>query len=408
MSASIIKLLIVRPARILGLLCTIAILLHTSVGAADPISSSELHNLNIGNEYYVQPGDTDCSLAGDESLVGNDAVAKIMDYFVNKKGLSAPQAAGIVGNIQSETAGTFNPSIVQGGAHSNSPVVGKGYGLAQWTDSGRQKNLVAFANKESLPVNSMKAQLDFIWEELSTSYKTSSLEPLQTVTTPQEAAVIIMVNYEAPKDHDPHGPNAKARSQHAADALVAYGAGTDGNTPSDDTGLALGVGCLSGADTAAVAGEGFIGNCAGKGSTAPIHCGQCVAYVEWALGAHADPSKGPYTSLTDQSGPLTYAAATVTKNLAAKGFTVNRTPAVHATFSMSGASGALGNHWGHTGIVSKVNVDNSGNLVSIVVEQSNWSPSGNQELYNGDTVLTADQLKKYDTTYAHTEVGWHD
>ncbi len=368
---------------------------------------------------YFDVLDGTCNTAddGSASLLGSDKQSKAFNYFVSQ-GLSAVQSAGIVGNLISESAGTMDPRIVQGGSKADSPTPNVGYGLAQWTSTGRQQNLEDFAAKENLPVYNMKLQLDFIWHELSNDYKASSLTPLQSATTPRDAAVIILVNYEAPADHDPNGPNADARTQHAVDVLRLYGNGQGSSTSTSPvaTGVVSSGGTstsgsnsscsgstassINTSDTTAIAGKGFIGNCGGKGSTAPIVCGQCVNYVEWALNAHADHSKGPYNVLTDQSGPGYHKAETVTKNLGGKGFTVNSTPAVHATFTIPAA--ALGNTYGHTGIVSQVNTDANGAVTSIVVEQSNW-PSG--EKYGQMTISEA-KIKSWQMKFAHTEVGW--
>lgn len=365
------------------------------------------------------------------NIPGSDNMQKAFNYFVGK-GLTDIRAAAIVGNLMGESS-SISPDSKQGGG-------GAGRGIAQWSSPGRWDTLVKFAGSRD-PYD-LATQLDFMWAELNHQAPagdyTAALANLNKQDTIEDATAWFMGTTEAGMHkgnvvdsvtksyiakygrfsgyENPGTPRLDVRISDAKDVLQLYGASSgaaDAASASADTGGAdtssnsCANNVSSDISTTAQAGSGFIGNCAGKGSMAPIHCGQCVAYVEWALGAHADPKKGPYTSLTDQKGPLTWAASTVVKNLGSKGFTVDGTPAVHATFSMSGARDALDNHWGHTGIVSQVNTDAKGNLVSIVVEQSNWSPDG-KELYNGDTVLTVAQLKKYHTTFAHTEVGWHD
>lgn len=391
-------------------LCIFAVLLQSGTGAAAPISASELHNLNIDNEYSFLDGES-CGGGGSADLAGNDNIANAFSYFLGK-GFDTMHTAAIVGNLWNEAS--LNPLRVEAigqGLPATSkdpaglPVVKlpngsmsqPGWGIAQWTPSGK---IIGIAKDLGITgdITQLGTQLDIVYAEMTGTSPTgvkNMAEGLKNTTSLAAAVDYFNKNFE--------GGTTGNRLTYAKQALQNYG-----DTPAaTTTGSSSSTDCASGGDTAAQAGKGFIGNCAGKGSMAPIHCGQCVAYVEWALNAHADPKKGPYSVLTDQNGPLYHAAASVTKNLGAKGFTVNRTPAVHATFSMSGAKSALDNHWGHTGIVSQVNTDASGNLVSIVVEHSNWSPA-NAELYNGDTTLTAAQLKKYDTTFAHTEVGWHD
>jgi surface antigen len=342
-------------------------------------------------------GSQSCSAPGDDSLVGNDKVSQIMNYFVGQ-GLSAPQAAGIVGNIQSESAGTFNPRIVQGGTFADAPTPNVGYGLVQWTTAGRQQGLKDFAVKEGLPVSSMKLQLDYIWEELNTGYKDSTLTPLRNADTPQQAAVIFMVNYEAPKDHDPNGANAQARSKNAANALVAYGAGTGGTTtpaPTDTTSTDTSSGCsgdTTSGDSTAVAGQGFVGNCAGQGSFASIVCGQCVDYVKWVMRNHYPPYQGEATGN----------GVDVAKHLAdTYHVPLNHTPAVHSIVSWGPpyTSGSAG----HVALVSQVNTNAQNQVTSIVVEDSNYS-SPPDERYRKRTITDIHMING--GTYAHIEGGW--
>lgn len=359
----------------------------------------------LGIHYYdVDTGGPASCTAGDDSLVGNDKVQQIMNYFVGQ-GLTAPQAAGLAGNIQSETAGTFDPSIVEGGGKSDTIPATGGYGLAQWTSPGRKQNLQAFATQEGLPVSSMKLQLDFIWHELSTSYNDSTLTPLKASTTVDDASDIILAHYETSQDYLDNGlggRDGQARRHNSEVILASYGAPTDASTTSTATASSSDDTCGSGTGGGtATAGSGFVGNCV-DGTQTPAHCGQCVAYVEYVLSKHADPSKGPYSVLTDQSGSDYHAAESVVPNLGKKGFTVNTTPAVHATFIIPAS--VLGNGVGHTGIVSQVNTNSSGTVTSIVIEESNWSPP-DAEMYDTRT-LTAAQIQSYQMKFAHTEVGW--
>jgi surface antigen len=346
--------------------------------------------------FDVNDGAQICSATGDESLVGNDKVSQIMNYFVGQ-GLTAPQAAGITGNIQSESAGTFNPRIVQGGSFADSPTPNVGYGLVQWTTAGRQQGLKDFAAKEGLPVSSMKLQLDYIWQELNTGYKDSTLTPLQNADSAQQAAVIFMVNYEAPKDHDPNGPNAQARSKNAANALAAYGASTGGTTtpaPTDTT-TDTTSGCSDGTnsgDTTAVAGQGFVGNCDGQGSFASIVCGQCVDYVKWVMRNHYPPYQGEATGN----------GVDVAKHLAdTYHVPLNHTPAVHSIVSWGRpfTSGSAG----HVALVSQVNTNAQNQVTSIVVEDSNYS-SPPDERYRKRTITDLHMING--GTYAHIEGGW--
>lgn len=181
--------------------------------------------------------------------VGADNVQKAFNYFVTVRGLSPAQSAGIVGNMMVEDPGLV-PTTVQGGGTSQTPIAGKGYGISQWTDGGRQAGLVALAQTEVPPNNtpaSLTTQLDYVWQELNTSYK-SALTDLKagTVRVPgsdaaYNAAVSFMINYEAPKDRSPTGPNAQARGGNADQIMARYGGGITVGT----TGAAGAGGCAS-------------------------------------------------------------------------------------------------------------------------------------------------------------------
>jgi hypothetical protein len=165
-------------------------------------------------------------------LAGADNIKKAMSYFITVRGLTAAQAAGIVGNLMVEDPGLV-PTTVQGGGTAQAPISGKGYGIGQWTDGGRQAGLVSLAKTEAPPNNtpaSLTTQLDFVWQELNTTYK-GALADLKagTVRVPGKsaaynAAVSIMINYEAPKEKSPTGPNAIARGGNA-DQIVGGGGG---------------------------------------------------------------------------------------------------------------------------------------------------------------------------------------
>lgn len=75
-------------------------------------------------------------------LAGSDNREKIWNYL-KAKGLSPEQAAGVLGNIQSESAGSFSPTVNEYGKTFGDG----GYGIVQWTD-GRRTNVVTYLNKQ--------------------------------------------------------------------------------------------------------------------------------------------------------------------------------------------------------------------------------------------------------------------
>jgi Phage tail lysozyme/Peptidase_C39 like family len=138
---------------------------------------------------------------GTSALVGNDNLEKILRYFVGK-GLTLVQASGIAGNLSQESG--FNPAIIGGDA----PVVasstyvlvsGTGFGIAQWTDPSRQQGLTALSKSTNRTVIDLSLQLDYMWQEMTTTFS-GSLVSLKASTTPDNAAYVFHRDYEGSAD----------------------------------------------------------------------------------------------------------------------------------------------------------------------------------------------------------------
>lgn len=133
------------------------------------------------------------------NLVGNDNYEKGLRYYVGKN-LTLAQAAGILGNFKEESG--MNPAIIQGGkiADNNYILVdGTGFGIAQWTSGGRQDNLEKFAKEKNKKITDLSMQLDFTWDEINKSYK-STLTALKKETDPEKAAIVFHNGYESSAD----------------------------------------------------------------------------------------------------------------------------------------------------------------------------------------------------------------
>ena len=100
--------------------------------------------------------------------------AKTAWNFFKKQGFSDSGVAGIMGNFKCESH--FDPSIVEGGSHSDTPTDGRGFGLAQWTFASRQQPLVALAQQQGKKASDLGVQLNYVMQELHGAY--SKLLPL--------------------------------------------------------------------------------------------------------------------------------------------------------------------------------------------------------------------------------------
>jgi len=133
------------------------------------------------------------SLAGDAPLAAAPAQSPgqtAFNFFVSK-GLSKPQAAGIVGNLVQESG--INPSSVQPG--------GPGRGVAQWSvgarwDRSANDNLQWYATSHHMAAGALATQLNFIWYEL-TAFQGYGLRALRAASTVALATHVFAASFEA-------------------------------------------------------------------------------------------------------------------------------------------------------------------------------------------------------------------
>lgn len=149
------------------------------------------------------------------SLKGSNNAEKIWNYLKGK-GLNDYGAAGLLGNLNAESAlrpnnlqNTYEKKLgytddayvaaVDSGAYTNFVNDSAGFGLAQWTYWSRKQNLLNFAKSAGKSIGDLEMQLDFLWKELSESYK-SVLTTLKTATSILEASNAVLLKYERPAD----------------------------------------------------------------------------------------------------------------------------------------------------------------------------------------------------------------
>lgn len=156
------------------------------------------------------------SLATAVQLPANALIA--FSFFVTR-GLTPAQSAGIVGNLMQES--NVNPNEPNGG------------GIAQWTDPGRNAALHSYAISINQPVNSLSAQLNFIWQELNTTYA-GTLAALKKTSTPAAAAIVIQNDYElclGSNTSNPNVANGCNQNNRIAQANNVFQAGTGASPP---------------------------------------------------------------------------------------------------------------------------------------------------------------------------------
>lgn len=148
-------------------------------------------------------------------LTGNTNTEKVRNYLLGK-GLPEPAVFGLMGNIQEESA--FKPknlqnsyekklgmtddsytAAVDNGSYQNFAGDAAGYGLCQWTSSGRKAALLQHMRARGLSIGDLEGQLDFLWVELTGSYK-GVLSTIRAAGSIREASDIVLTKFERPAD----------------------------------------------------------------------------------------------------------------------------------------------------------------------------------------------------------------
>ena len=150
---------------------------------------------------FYTPDDTACSETSTNTgtITGSENLETILK-FLTGKGLSLAAAAGIAGNLFQESG--YYPAKIQNSStfatDSYAPVNGVGFGIAQWTFTSRQLPLTDMAKTQGKSIIDINLQLDFMWAELTSSYKPvleylsaiKSNTPINSTSAPMAAAII--------------------------------------------------------------------------------------------------------------------------------------------------------------------------------------------------------------------------
>jgi len=181
-------------------------------------------NFGVGAEDVLEGCACGASSSGGPSdFSGNNNVEIAFNYFISK-GLSATQAAAIVGNFMQESGPELNPEA-NSGSH---------YGIAQWDIGGREANLRTFARETNRAnkFNTLEVQLEFVWLETTGEGATPSVPGNNRPVLPAMDAAdgdlpqlvkIWLVEWEGAK-----GQEEEQRLEYAQQVLDTYGGGSGG------------------------------------------------------------------------------------------------------------------------------------------------------------------------------------
>lgn len=161
------------------------------------------------------------------ALRGKNNEEKIWNYLCAKFG-NAYGAAGTMGNMLAESGlnpknleNTGNTKLgmtddeyteaVDNGSYTKEQFIhdGFGYSIVQHTYWSRKKALYEFVKSQNKSIGNLEAQLEFVYQELSTSYK-SLLDILKNAKSVSEASSAFMLKFERPYDQSVAAQNKRA------------------------------------------------------------------------------------------------------------------------------------------------------------------------------------------------------
>lgn len=152
--------------------------------------------------------------------------------FLKSKGLNDYAAAGIMGNLFSESGLNSNnlqnscstklgmtdaeyTAAVDNGSYTNFVHDSAGYGLAQWTYYSRKQQLLDYAKALRASIGNLPMQLSFLWQEMQ-GYK-SVLTELKAAASVMAASNAILLGYEKPADQ-----SAEVQKKRAGYGMTYY------------------------------------------------------------------------------------------------------------------------------------------------------------------------------------------
>ena len=146
--------------------------------------------------------------------------------FLIKQGLTIEGAYGMMANIYCESGFRANnaqnscmtrlgmtdeiyAAKVDSGEYKNFTTDRVGWGLCQWTSSGRKTSLLTYAKEQKKSIADETMQLNYLMKELKTSYK-AIFNMLTTSHDISECAKYVMTKFERPANQSDENQNKRA------------------------------------------------------------------------------------------------------------------------------------------------------------------------------------------------------
>lgn len=165
----------------------------------------------VGNKTSAEP-----TKSSEYATADYDGSPEFLWKFFHGKLCNVYGVAGLMGNLNAESnliAANLEMSkrtrlgytsmgyteAVDNGSYTNFATDWAGYGLAQWTDSTRKKNLLAYAQQKSASIGNRKMQAEYLMSELETRF-TAVLSILKNAKSVREASDAVLLRFECPAD----------------------------------------------------------------------------------------------------------------------------------------------------------------------------------------------------------------
>lgn len=189
------------------------IVLAVSIAAATSLTTNQVfaydQQFYSSNDilFYNPDASSACSSTASTStasvpLTDNPTLKQIFQLLING-GMNAVQAAAVMGNMYAES------SFISDRHEVGNDI---GYGLVQWS-FGRRTNLENFAKQKGVPASDVTMQIEFLFKEYNSSYKSRlSSTPFKDGTDITASTKAWMMIFEAPMmspANDPAALNSK-------------------------------------------------------------------------------------------------------------------------------------------------------------------------------------------------------
>ena len=237
---------------------------------------------------------------GSTQLSGNTPSQQVWNFF-SGKGLNNTIVAAIMGNLQVESASSFNPNIYEVNHHSNDPA-GAGswaWGLAQWLPATKiigiqQAAIKAGTSGANGPLYDLGVQLNIIWWEASTNHSPSGGWDFNTFKANTDVGVAATY-WQNHFEGAPGQGDATRQAYSHAWLTYANGGGSlpaAGNTTGLPSGGSSGSGTTGSTGSTGATGSTGSTGVAGSGSS----CGSPAAASDTgATGGLTNPFPGGWT-----------------------------------------------------------------------------------------------------------------